>query len=227
MNQTSIKLGFWSAILCAALFIVFTFCFVGIVLTSPLFLWETYQGYVDYVNDNNQFLAHLARLSMVLFGPLFVILLNAIHEHTLNNKQILTRISIAFGLGFAILSGLFYFMQITAVRLNLLHGQPEELLQFVQANPYGALLSVNMLGVTLYLGLASLFAAFVFGNGRLEKVIKIALLLNGIFCLTGGVAYAFELTTLLFITINLGMGMAVLVATISLTVWFQRLSREN
>jgi hypothetical protein len=164
---------------------------------------------------------------MVLFGPLFVILLNAIHEHTLQEKRILTRLSMAFGLGFAVLSGLFYFMQITAVRLNLLHGQPQELLQFVQANPYGALLSVNMLGVTLYLGLASLFAAFVFGNGRLEKVIRMAFLLNGIFCLTGGVAYAFELTTLLFITINLGMGTAVLVATISLALWFRQLNLKN
>lgn len=227
MNQISIKLGFWSAVFCAALFIIFTFCFVGILLTSPLFLWTSYQDYIDYVNKNSQFLAHLARLSMVLFGPLFVILLNAIHDCTPNNKKILTRISIGFGLGFAILSGLFYFMQITAVRLNLLHNQPEELLQFVQANPYGALLAVNMLGVTLYLGLASIFAAPVFGNGRLENIIKYALLLNGIFCLTGGIAYALELTTLLFLTINLGMGAAVLVATISLAVWFRRLNLEN
>ena len=227
MNHISLKLGFWSAVFCAALFIIFTLCFVGILLTSPLFLWTNYQDYLDYVNTNSQFFAHLARLSMVLFGPLFVILLNAIHDCAPENKKILTRISIGFALGFAILTGQFYFMQITAVRLNLLNDKTEELLQFVQANPHGVLLSVNMLGFTLYLGLASLFVAFVFRNGRLENIIKISLLLNGIICLTGGIAYALELTTLLFVTINLGMGAAVLVATISLALWFRQLSLEN
>ena len=227
MNHISLKLGFWSAVFCAALFIIFTLCFVGILLTSALFLWTNYQDYLDYVNTNSQFFAHLARLSMVLFGPLFVILLNAIHDCAPENKKILTHISIGFALGFAILTGLFYFMQITAVRLNLLNDKTEELLQFVQANPHGVLLSVNMLGFTLYLGLASLFVAFVFRNGRLENIIKISLLLNGIICLTGGIAYALELTTLLFVTINLGMGAAVLVATISLALWFRQLSLEN
>ena len=225
MNQLSVKLGFWSAVLCAALFVIFTICFVGILLTSPPFLWTTYRDYIDYVNQNNQSFAHLARLSMLLFGPLFIVLLNAIHEHTPSDKKILTRISIAFGLGFAVLSGLFYFVQITAVRLNLLHNQPGELLQFVQANPYGALLAVNMLGYTLYFGLASLFAAPVFENGRLEKVIRIAFILNGIFCLTGGIAYALGLTVLLFMTINLGMGAAVMVAMIALAVWFKRMAQ--
>lgn len=224
MNQLPLKLGFWSAIFSAALFIVFTLCFVGILITSPLFLWTTYQDYLDYANDNSQFFAHLARLSMLLFGPVFVVLLNAIHEQTTKEKQILTRISIAFGLGFALLSGLFYFMQITAVRLSLIHNQTDNLSQFVQANPYGVMLSVNMLGFTLYLGLASLFAALVFGNGRLEKFIKITLLLNAVFCLLGGIAYGLELTTLLFLTINLGMGGAVLAATTALAVWFRRLA---
>ena len=68
MNQLSVKLGFWSAVLCAALFVIFTICFVGILLTSPPFLWTTYRDYIDYVNQNNQSFAHLARLSMLLFG---------------------------------------------------------------------------------------------------------------------------------------------------------------
>ncbi len=224
MNSISTKLGLGSAIFCAAMFIIFTLCFVAIAVTNPLFSWTNFQDYLDYVNKHTQFWAHTARLTMVLFGPAFVILLNAIHEHTSLEKRVLTRISIAFGLAFAVLSGAFYFMQITAVRLNLVHNQPEELLQFVQANPYGALLSVNMLGFTLYFGLASLFVAFVFDNGRLENIIKITLLLNGLFCLTGGIAYAFELTTLLFLTINIGMGGTVLAATISLALWFKRLN---
>ena len=63
------------------------------------------------------------------------------------------------------------------------------------------------------------------GNGRLEKVMRIAFILNGIFCLTGGIGYALELRVLLFMTINLGMGAAVMVAMIALAVWFKRMAQ--
>lgn len=153
MSRLSIQLGFWSALLSAIAFLIFTFCFVAIVVTAPLFLWTNLTDYIAYVNANNQFFAHLARLCMLLFGPLFVILL----------------------------------------------------------------------GWSLFLGLSSLFVAPVFGGNRLENVIKIAFLLNAIFCLVGGIAYVFEIKWLLFITINFGMGGAVMAVTVALAIMFKRL----
>ena len=93
-------------------------------------------------------------------------------------------------------------------------------------NPGAAILAVNMLGWTLFFGLSSLFAGVVFSGSRLEKVIRYAFLLNGIFCLLGGIGFLFEITALVFLTINLGMGASVLVITIALTFLFRRLDRQ-
>ena len=68
-----------------------------------------------------------------------------------------TRIALSLGIGFAVLAGLFYFVQITAVRWSVQLGETTGLEQIIQANPLSALAAMNMLGWTLFLGLASLF----------------------------------------------------------------------
>ncbi len=222
MPNLSIKLGFWSTLLGATALIIFTICFVILLLTAPLFMWTNLDAYLSYVNSNNQFLQHLARLMSLLLGPLFVLALNSIHDYAEENKKALTRASLAFGLAFAVLTGINYFVQLSSVRLNILKGTTDGLIQVVQGNPYSAVSAINMLGWTLFLGLASLFVAPVFGGGRLENVIKVTFLLNGVFCLLGGFAYVLEITPLLFVTINLGMGGAFTLALITLTLFFKR-----
>lgn len=171
---------------------------------------------------HSQLFAHLARLAMLLFAPLLVILLNCIHEYAASDKKILSQIAAQFGLACAVLIGVNYFVQLTAVRLSLVKGEIAGLEHIVQANPYSTVSAVNMLGWTLFFGLASLFVAPVFAGGRLEKTIRIAFLVNGIVCLLAGVGYILEIPVLVFVTINLGMGAAMLVGTVALSLLFRR-----
>jgi hypothetical protein len=60
--------------------------------------------------------------------------------------------------------GMHDFRQITAVRLNVVAGRVEGLEHFVQANPYSILSAINMLGWSVFLGLASLFVGPVFSS---------------------------------------------------------------
>src|SRR5512147_1124753 len=115
MNRLSARLGFWSAFSVTVTFLVFTVCFVAIPLTSPVFIWKDLAGYVAYMSNNNQFYQNLARLAMLLFGPLFVILLNCIHDYASPDRRLLARISLCFGVAFAALSGVNYFIQLSAV----------------------------------------------------------------------------------------------------------------
>ncbi|MGC9399763.1 MAG: hypothetical protein ACP5HM_11570 [Anaerolineae bacterium] len=142
----AIRLGFWSALLSAGTFIVFTICFVAIAVSGPLFNWTDMADYVAHVQGNPQFFKHLAQLSMVLFSALYVVLVNSIHTWADTEHKLLTRIGLSFGIMFATLTGLHYFVQLTAVRLSLRAGTTEGLAPFVQANPHGVLLAVNMLG---------------------------------------------------------------------------------
>jgi hypothetical protein len=216
------RLGFWAAITAFLTFVVYTICFIAILLSSSLFTWTTLADYVAYVEEYGGLFRFLAQFAMLLFGVSFVVLLNSIHECTNTAQKVLTRISIGFGLLFAVTVGIHYFTQLSAVRLNLLRGRIEGLEHFVQANPYSILSAINMLGWTIFLGLASLFVAPVFSGTRLERLIRLVFLLNGLFCLGGGIGYVGEIEWLVFAAITLGMGTAVLVATATLAIWFRK-----
>ena len=221
------RLGFWSAIVSVATFVLYTICFAAILLSSPLFTWTNLEDYLAYVEAYGGPFQPLAQFSMLLFSVSFVVLLNTIHEITQDERRIFTRLSLAFGMLFAAAVGIHYFTQLSAVRLNLQAGRTEGLEHFVQANPHAVMSAVNMLGWSIFLGLASLSLVPVFSSPGTERIIRFAFLLNGLFCLTGGVGYAWEIEWLVFLTTTMGMGGAILVATTALAYWFRRSRRQT
>ncbi len=223
IGRVSIQLGFWSALLSAVAFLIFTVCFITLLTVNPIFMWTNMDDFMAYAREHHSILPDVARLTVLLFGSLYIVLLNSIHEYARDEHKVLVRISLCFGVAFAVLTGAHYFVQLSAIRLNLLHDNLEGLEQVVQANPYSAMSAINMLGWTIFLGLSSLFAAPVFSGSGLEKVIRIAFVLNGIFCLLGGIGYVFEIVALVFLTINLGMGGMVMLITIALCMLFKRI----
>lgn len=225
-NRLTARLGFWSAVLAAATFILFTICFVAVLLNPPLFVWTNFPDYVASAQQNQSIFKSLAQLSMLLFAPLYVIMINSIHETAPTAKKAATRLGLAFGLLFAVLVGGFYFAQLSAVRLSVIKEQWDGLAQIAQANPYGALSALNMLGWTLFFGLSSLFLAPAFLGSRLANVIRWVFVINGLMCLLGGIGYALEITTLVFFTINFGMGGTVTLLTIALAIYFNRLAKQ-
>ncbi len=225
-NRLAVRLGFWSALLAAAMFLLFTVCFVAVFLNPPLFVWTNLADYLASAKQNQSMFKSLAQLSMLLFAPLYVILINSIHEITLLPGKVATRLGLAFGLMFAVLVSSFYFVQLSAVRLSVINDQLAGLEQIVQANPYGALSALNMLGWTLFFGLSSLFVAPAFSGDRLATLIRWLFAINGVMCLLGGIGYLLEITTLVFFTINFGMGGAVTLLTIALCVYFRRLEKQ-
>ena len=225
-NRLTARLGFWSALLAAATFILFTICFMAVFLNPPLFVWTNFADYITSAKQNQSIFKSLAQLSMLLFAPLYVILINSIHEVTPPDWKVATRLGLTFGLLFAVLVGGFYFVQLSAVRLSVIKEQWVGLEQIAQANPYGALSALNMLGWTLFFGLSSLFLAPAFSSSRLANAIRWLFMINGVMCLLGGIGYALGITALVFFTINFGMGGAVILLTIALCVYFKRLEQQ-
>ena len=216
MNPLSLKLGYWSALISAATFIIFTICFIGVFATAPIFIWTNLADYVAYTQVNSPFFPTLARLSMLAFAPAFVVLLNCLHDIVAHDKKILMRLSVHFSLLFAGLTSLHYFfVQVTAVRLSLQNNQLAGLEQIVQANPFSAISAINMLGFTLFLGLSCLFAALAFRHGKWERILRYAFLLNGIFTLAGGLGYILQINLLVFFSLNFGLGGALLAVFIA------------
>ena len=224
-NQLALRLGYWSALLMVVTFAVFTIAFIAIPLTGPLFIWHDLAGYLAYVRSGHTLFQDLARWMMLLFGPLVVILFASLTELVRDERKLLGRIGLSFAVIFAALTGINYFVQLTTVRLAIQKDVIEGLEQIVQANPISAIAAINVLGWSLFFGLASLFAAPLFGGRGLARFIAICFWFNGAMCLLGGLGYVLDNTALVFVTMNFGMGGAVLGFAAGLTVLFRRLQR--
>lgn len=226
MKTLSYQIGYWSALLLILSLIIWIISFTGIALTSPLFTWTNLQDYVAYTQNNPQFFQNLAKFFMLLFGPLIVLLINSYYDYASPNKKVLVRISMLFALGFAVLSSLHYFVQISAVRLSIEQGQTEGLQHFIQANPLSIMTSIDMTGWTLFLGLSSFFIFPVFTGNRLNQTIRYAFLINGISCILAGIGYTLQIDILTLVFVNLGVGGAIIVVSIASLILFKNLKKK-
>jgi hypothetical protein len=75
--------------------------------------------------------------------------------------------------------------------------------------------------------LSSLFVAPAFSGSKLATAIKILFLLNGLCCLIGGLGYVLEIVPVVYLTINFGMGGAVLILTGLLAVLLRRMAAAS
>ncbi len=210
MNTISYKAGYWSALLILICFFSWIVCFTGIAFSSPLFYWTNLQDYLLFERTYPQYFQLAAKAFMLLFGPVYVVLINSLYDLALPSRKTVARIALLFSLAFAICSCLHYFIQLSSVRINVEHGQIGGIEQFLQANPYSFMTAADMLGWTLFLGLSSLFAFAAIKKERTNKWLKISMLVNGISSLLGGIGYLFQLPLLTFIFINLGVGGAMI-----------------
>jgi hypothetical protein len=83
-----------------------------------------------------------------------------------------------------------------------------------------------MPGRTLFLGLSSFFMYLSLRPDSMTKAVRFGLLINTISCFLAGVGYLFQIDLITFIFINLGVGGALLIITISSIKFFIRLKRE-
>jgi len=199
----------------ASTFIIWIISFVGIALTSPLFQWTNLTEYLDFLNSNNQFFQYLAKSFMILFSISFIVLMISLGEMVSDERKVISKIGIVFGICFTLLSSIHYFAEISSVRWAISGNQLEGIEHFIQANPRSFSSALNMLGWTLFLGLSTLFMAFALEKTRKFRVIKIALLINGISCLLAGIGYITQTDIITFVFINLFVGGALLVFTIT------------
>jgi hypothetical protein len=228
MNSISTKLGLWSALTLMSTFIIWIVCFAGIAATSPLFFWTDMKAYLEYFSSNNQFFQNLAKFAMLLFGPVYVIMVNSFHEHTKVERKTWSRLGLMFGLVFAALSCTHYFIQLSSVRLNIEKGLTSGMEHFVQANPLSVMTSVDMLGWTFFLGLSSLFTGLsISGDNRLEKWIKYAFLFNSLSCYLAMTGYMLQIDILTFLFINLGVGGAIMIISVLAAKYFSGIKNRN
>ena len=160
MDRKIASLGFWSAIIMTIAVI-----FSGITATTAMKIPSLVSG--------------------IILIPIFILMMACIHEYAPADKKIFSRLGLLFSIGYAVLIGFNYYLQLTLVRNNLYSDV------FAMDDPQSIMWVIEVLGYG-FMGLATLSAAFIFTNGKLENVIRWLFIINGILGIGGMIGYALE-----------------------------------
>jgi hypothetical protein len=222
VNPMPLRLGFWSALLIGMLFVLYIVCFVGILGAGPAFVWTNMQDFVTYTATHSRVLKYAAYAGMLLFCAAWVVLSQSAVEYASPARKPLARIGVTFGGLFAVSSGMNYFVQLSAVRLNLQSGTSSGLEQWVMGNPVSGIAAINMLGWTFLLGLSCLFVAFAFEGRGAARVARWSLLACSSVCFAGGFGYLLNNTLIIALCMYPLLGGAVLAVSASLCALFAK-----
>ncbi|HEY7587836.1 MAG TPA: hypothetical protein VIB49_03700 [Thermoplasmata archaeon] len=160
----AIRLGFWSAILTA----VFAAATIGIGIFGTSYT-AVPQSYPYSIPFNPVDYAWL--YPATLLAPTFVALLACIHACARGDKRVFSLVALSFGLIYAVVIAIVYFIQWTVVLPSIRLGETEGLSLFIQSNPHGLFVALESLAY-LMMTAAFLAAAPVFAGGRLERAIR-------------------------------------------------------
>ena len=109
-----------------------------------------------------------------LLTPTFLVVMTCIHCYASESKKVFSLVGLSFAIIYATLISLNYFIQLTFVNQSTF-----DVSIFSMTNPQSMMWVIEVLGY-FFMGLATLFAAPVFGSGRVEKIIKWLFIVNGI-----------------------------------------------
>ena len=187
--------GFWSAV-------VFTVAvlFAGITATAALKMPSLISG--------------------IITVPAFTVLMACIHDYARTERRLFSRLGMLFAIGYAVLIGFNYFMQLTLVRQNL-YTAP-----FAMDNAQSVFFVIEVLGYGA-MGLATLFAAWVFDSGSLEKAIRWLFVVNGVLGIGGMIGYALGLSTTILYGGLLAWDVIMPISSILLAILFKRAQRSS
>jgi hypothetical protein len=140
----------------------------------------------------------------------FVVFLAGLDASVGAQYRILTRAGLAAGIAFAVLSSVYYFVQLALAGPAVGGGEGAVVEHLLQLNPRAEFTAVNILAWTVFFAAACLCVAPLFlGGSAAGAVVAVLLLLNGVVCLLGMVGYLGRIRGLNALFFN-GMGVAVL-----------------
>ena len=212
-----LALGFWSAVLVTFFNVASSLLMIPSWFLNPIIPWrgiESYASAFDFFQIGSMLPGFLVVLP-------FLPMMAAIHYSSQLDRKPYTMLGVAFaGISVAML-GFQYYSQLTVVRYNLISGEQQALGLFVLGNPHSFFWPLEALGYG-FMGLSTLFTAFAFSGGSLERWIRVLFVANGALGIAGIVAYPLEVTTVAVLS---GLALWTLVfpvSTILLAISFRR-----
>ena len=214
---TILALGFWSAVLVVFFNLVSSLLMIPSWFLNPILPWqgiETYASTFDFFQVASMIPGFLVILP-------FLPMMAAIHYSSQPDRKAYTMLGVAFASISVAMLGFQYYSQVTVVRYNLMSGEQPALGLFVLGNPHSFFWPLETLGYG-FMSLSTLFAAFAFSRGPLERWIQALMIFNGVLGIGGMIAYPLEIPT---VAVLYGLSLWTLVfpaLTILLAIYFRR-----
>jgi hypothetical protein len=157
-----IRFGFWSAVLTALFSIGYiTPQIIFMAFYTPAKHWE-----LTWLTAPSLFLA-----------PSFVVLMVSIHFFVQNERKIWSLIGLSFTIIYAVLVSMVYYVQLGLAIPHMIRGQTEEIATFI-LEQNSLMITIDILGYG-FMSLATLFVAFAFKDGKLQRWIRYLFIANG------------------------------------------------
>ena len=175
------KIGFWSAlltILSSAGYGIAVIAFFAYALSD--LASSQAQGWTGI----DAFLAAFEPIQMLpvipslLLVPAFTALMVSVDSYASEEKRIWSRLGLAFTLIYASMAAINYMVQLLPVWRSINNGETDGLAMFVLGNPHSVFWALAY--AYIFMNLAMLFAAPVFGGSPLENRIRLLFILNGV-----------------------------------------------
>ena len=172
ISSSTKTVGFWSAVLAT----VFSITYIVAQLAEWMGVLGS-QGGPESASTPTGLVLLLT--PSLLLGPSFLVLVVSIHQLASPERKIWSHAAVAFATVYTALISIVYFVQLTLVMPRLARGQIEgiEVFLFVPFDSF--LYAVDILGYS-FMSLATLFAAMVFTDKGLERVVRLFLIANGL-----------------------------------------------
>ena len=219
--HSELALGFWSAVLVTLFNVISTLLMIPSWFLFPITEWRGIEAYASGF--------HFFQIASMAPGFLAVLaflpLMTAVHYYASPERQVFSQLGIAFAAITVAMLGFQYYSQLTVVRYNLTGLEQPAMGLFVLGNPHSFFWPLESLGYG-FMGLSTLFAAFVFPDGRLERWIRGLFLANGALGIGGIVVLPLEVATMAVLA-GLALWTVLFpVGTILLALLFRRAMRS-
>ncbi len=126
----------------------------------------------------------------LIFGfslvPVFIALMVCLHSSAKDNMKLLSMLGVVFACLYGVFISFNYYLQLALIQPKL-----ADLPLFDMTKPVSMMMMIEMLGY-FFMGLSTIFTAFIFGTSIIERLTKTLFLVNGILGIGGLIGYALQ-----------------------------------
>lgn len=222
-RQNSRKLaaviGFWSALLVAALNIWFYIAY-GLYQSIQLAPWH---GLTEYAASFQPLPLLAWVIPCFLLAPIFLIMISCLHIWSGEEKHIWSFLAVVFAVVYSTLMSVNYYIQMTVVQYNLINGKTDGLSLWLYAYPYPRSLPGAFEGVAYgFMCVSFLFAAQIFVEEKLHRWVHWMFVGTGITGLVVFIDPLFRLPIPFLMVDGIAGGIFLTLAPVLLAVVFRR-----